>query len=564
MKKLYALLLFISSILAAQAQTPSVVRGPYLQFPTSSSIKIKWRTDSVCNSRVYYGATPYDLDEYAEDLTDTINHTVTITGLNDFTNYYYNIGTTTQVLAGGDSTHHFKTSPVIGSVQPIRVWSIGDFGKGNTGEAATRDSYLNFSQGTHTDVWLWLGDNVYDTGTDQEYQDKVFSGPNGYQDVFTSLPFMPTPGNHDYSSVQSIIGGTPPPQHTGPYYDIVDVPTNGEIGGVPSGYELFYSFDYGNVHFVSMNSEVGAVLPSPASNDWTGAGGGFLGSPAFTGSPLVDWLHADLQANTQPWVVVYFHQPPYTDGSHDAGQFYEVFMQAMRENFAEIFEQYGVDIVLCGHSHVYERSKLIHGLYDDASTFDAATMVVDSSSGNASIGEAYRKYKLGSNPNYGTVYVVNGNSGSNEGSPGFNHPVMYSEYGCDTCMGSFLMDIHGDTLRGRHLSIDGTIKDDFTIYKINGTASVEENTLLNTVTVFPNPFKNTAKIEYTLTENSEIEIELLDLNGRKVSTLYKGSRNKGTHSLEINAEQLGLSKGAYAVRFGNGKRVLYKRIVKFE
>ena len=54
---------------------------------------------------------------------------------------------------------------------------------------------------------------------------------------------------------------------------------------------------------------------------------------------MVDWLHADLQANTQPWVIVYFHQPPYTDGSHDSGQFYEVFMKTMRENFAEIFEQ---------------------------------------------------------------------------------------------------------------------------------------------------------------------------------------------------------------------------------
>ncbi len=564
MKYFYSLLVFALVSSASLAQTTAVLRGPYLQSPSSSGIKIKWRTDSICNSRVYYGTSPSDLNQYVEDLLDTVNHTIAITGLNPFTDYYYNIGTTTLVLEGGDNNHRFKTSPVIGTVQPIRVWAIGDFGKGNTGEGQTRDSYLNFSQGEHTDVWLWLGDNVYDAGTDQEYQDKVFSGVNGYQDVFPWMPFMPTPGNHDYQSVQSIIGGIPPPEHTGPYYDIVDVPTNGELGGLASGYELYYSYDYGNVHFISMNSEAGCVLPNPNSNDWTGAGGGFLGAPAFTGSPLIDWLHADLQANTQPWVVVYFHQPPYTDGSHDAGQFYEVFMQTMRENFAEIFEQYGVDIVLCGHSHVYERSYLIHGLYDDATTFDAGTMLVDGASGTDSIGEAYKKYKLGANPNYGTVYVVAGNSGSNEGSPGFTHPVMYTEYGCDTCMGSFVMDVHGDTLRGRHINIFGETKDDFTIYKINGAASVEEHALLNTITIFPNPFKNTVKIEYTLIENSAIDIELLDMNGRKLHEVFKGTQTKGTHTFEINADELGLSKGVYAVRFGNGNKVLYKRLVKFE
>ena len=564
MKNIYTIILFALVSFAAAAQTPAVLRGPYLQFPTSSSIKVKWRTDVACNSRVYYGDSPTNLNQYAEDLLDTVNHTVEITGLTPFTDYYYNIGTTTEVIAGGDNNHRFKTSPTIGTVQPIRVWSIGDFGKGNTGEGQTRDSYLAYSQDTHTDVWLWLGDNVYDDGTDQEYQDKVFSGPNGYQDVFTWLPFMPTPGNHDYISVQSIIGGIPPPEHTGPYYDIVDVPTNGEIGGVASGYELYYSFDYGNVHFVSLNSEAGCVLPNPASNDWTGAGGGFLGAPAFTGSPLIDWLHADLQANTQPWVIVYFHQPPYTDGSHDAGAFYEVFMQAMRENIPEIWEQYGVDIVLCGHSHVYERSHLIHGLYDDADTFDPATMLVDGSSGNAAIGEAYKKYTQGTNPNYGTVYVVNGNSGSNESEPGFTHPVMEAEYGCDSCMGSFVMDIHGDTLRGRHVNIFGEIKDDFTIYKIDGVASVEENAVVNNITVYPNPFKSSVKIEYTLNEQSQVVIDLLDINGRRIHEIYRGEQGNGNYTQDFNAEALGLSKGTYTIRLGNGKKTYFRRLVKFE
>ena len=108
---------------------------------------------------------------------------------------------------------------------------------------------------------MWLGDNVYDDGKDSEYQTRLFE-LNGFKDVFNRLPFWPSPGNHDYNEVweQSTLFGIPYSniplsQHEGPYFDMVDVPQQGEAGGFPSQLEVYYSFDYGDVHFLSLNSE---------------------------------------------------------------------------------------------------------------------------------------------------------------------------------------------------------------------------------------------------------------------------------------------------------------------
>ena len=294
-----------------------------------------WRTDVSTPSRVYYGSSLATVMDNYVDGTTTTDHTVNLTGLDPYTEYYYAVSDGNTVLAGADDNHRFKTSPTIGTVQPVRAWIIGDFGKGNAKQMDVKEAFLDHVGDNMPDLWLWLGDNAYDEGTDEEFTQKVFGTQYGYGEIFPRVPFMATPGNHDYGSVLNILTGADPTTHNGPYYDIVDVPTNGEIGGVPSGYELYYSFDYGNVHFVSMNSEIGSIFSG--SWDWTGA------SPfnSFETSPFTDWLHADLQANDKPWVVAYVHQPPHTDGSHDSDAFWEVYMEAMRENIMPILESYG-------------------------------------------------------------------------------------------------------------------------------------------------------------------------------------------------------------------------------
>jgi hypothetical protein len=562
MKRTLQFFCVVTMVIATlQTQAQTILRGPYLQFPTSSSMKVMWRTDVSTPARVYYGTSLATvMDNVVDEPTAVIDHTVNIVGLEPNTEYYYAVSDGNTVLAGGDMNHRFRTSPVIGTVQPIRAWVIGDFGKGNDKQMDVKEAFLDHVGDDMPDLWLWLGDNAYDDGTDDEFQYKVFGAQYGYGEVFPRVPFMATPGNHDYGSVLNILTGADPTTHDGPYFDIVDVPTNGEIGGVPSGYELYYSYDYGNVHFVSMNSEIGSIFSG--SWDWVGA------SPfnSFNTSPFTDWLHADLQANDKPWVVAYVHQPPHTDGSHDSDAFWEVYMKAMRDNIMPILESYGVDLVLAGHSHVYERSFLINDFYGTPSEFDPSQHIVDGSSGRLSLGEPYIKYTDGPTPNFGTMYIVQGNSGSNDSDASLQHPAMYYGHGCDTCVGSTMLYINGDTLSGYYLTKDGEILDDWAIIKQPYPNSVEEHMVkaVSGLDVYPNPFTNETNIQFDINEALWANVELVDVSGKIIHSFHRGTMAPGTKKYVVNASELGLSKGAYLVRVMTDRHPAVARLIKVE
>jgi acid phosphatase type 7 len=561
MKRLFTFSLFgLAGLFSIQAQ--NIVRGPYLQSPNWSGVKVMWRTDTETASVVKYGLSPSDLSNTASVPGTAINHTVAIAGLDAFTTYYYAIADSAgTVIEGGDSQHRFKTWPMPGTVQPIRVWGIGDFGKGNSKQADCRRSYMNYPGASETDLWIWFGDNVYDDGTDAEYQAKVFDSVYGYDSIFSFLPFMPSPGNHDYNSISPVTNPQPPLEHSGPYFDMVDVPKNGESGGVASGNELYYSYDYGNAHFLSLNSEIGSLF-SP-SDDWIGVN--LISS--FNSSPFTNWLHADLQANTKPWVIAYFHQPPYTAGSHDADAFWEVYMKAMRENIIPILEQYGVDLVVCGHSHVYERSYLMKGFYSDLPDFNAQTMVLDASSGKEDLEEAYHKNTQGPNANQGTVYVICGNSGSSDDAAPLNHPVMYAGYGCDTCVGTFVMDIVDNRLDGRHLNGKGEIIDHFTLFKDADSTSntaiqklPNSKQLISDVSVFPNPFSKSAELKFTLSQKQKIRVEMCGMDEKNL-LLLDAEFKAGEHTIGINASDLGLASGVYGIMISSPTHMLSRKVV---
>jgi hypothetical protein len=108
----------------------SVIRGPYLQSPTESTIVIKWRTDAPTNSKVQYGTSLSNLDLVASSNGSNTNHTITLTNLTPATTYYYSVGNSTIQLTTPSDSFRFKTNPIPGVAVPTRVWAIGDFGKG--------------------------------------------------------------------------------------------------------------------------------------------------------------------------------------------------------------------------------------------------------------------------------------------------------------------------------------------------------------------------------------------------------------------------------------------------
>lgn len=449
MKSTLLLTFFIISI---HSFSQTITRGPYLQSPTHESIIVMWRTDQSLTSKVWFGTDSTNLNLISEVNSNVKDHIVKLTGLQPGTKYYYKVGAIGAPMSANISAHNFKTHPIPGSKVPMRAWAIGDFGRANAGQVDVKQSYMNYTGARGTDVWLWLGDNAYNDGSDAEYQQKVFT-VNGFSDAFTHTPFWPSPGNHDYNSVWSestLLGipyaNIPLSDHEGPYFDMVEVPKYAEAGGYPSQLEVFYSFDFGDVHFLSLNSEV---------FDYTFSYDGI--------NQMKDWIEDDLQQNTRKFTIAYFHQPPYSKGSHDSDDAYELVMKAMREKVIPLLESYDVDLVVNGHSHVFERSYLIKGHYGNSSSFNAS-MLMDGSNGNLAQGNPYIKDSLNSTAE-GTVYIVCGNSGSAESSPSLNHPAMVYTHGGSSAMGSFVIDVNKNRLDGKYLMSNGTIGDEFTILK---------------------------------------------------------------------------------------------------
>ncbi len=525
----------------------SIIRGPYLQSPTSEDIYVKWRTDAPTYSKVWFGTDSLNLTQNIENLALNTNHELKLLGLQPFTKYFYGIELSSGNILQNDN-FHFTTSPVIGTVQPIRTWVIGDFGKGNQSQLDVMNSYLDFTQNTPTDVWLWLGDNAYQDGTDSEYQINVF---NQYDSIMPFMPFFPTPGNHDYNSMNNynILLPNLHTSHNGAFYDIVTAPTNGEIGGFPSGTEAFYSYEFGNVHYVCLNSE---IQNTNSRN-----------------SDMEDWLTQDLADNTKDWTIVYFHQAPYSKGSHDSDDIWEIFMRGIRKNILPILDNGKVDLVLSGHSHNYERSYLMKGHYDYSNTIQPS-MYLNTTSGNPNLNETYYKYYNSTECDYeGIVYTVMGNSGSKT-SPGddegLNHPVMYVSDG-ENAVGSLVLDIHGDTLRGTYLRATGEIIDNFEIQRINGCASqstvneVESNLTLR---VYSDYKTGEFRIKFELLNPAPVTIKLVDMEGKLLYNKYFGNLPSGPHYHTIDSNTEGISSGMYGFIIHTNEDRVTKKVFRLK
>ncbi|MDH3308869.1 MAG: metallophosphoesterase family protein, partial [Acidimicrobiia bacterium] len=411
---------------------PALARQAYLQSGSATGVTVRWRTDIATDSEVRYGTQLGMLNSNVQLAALTTEHVVELTGLSADTPYYYSFGGIANPMAGDDPDHFFVTAPTTGTAKPTRVWIIGDPGKGSTGQLDVRDAYETFTGATLTDLWLMLGDNAYESGTDAEYQTKLF-------DVYTALlrksVLWPTLGNHDALTSDS-------PTQTGPYYANFTLPTAAEAGGVASGTEAYYSFDYGNIHFVVLNSS---------------------DSPRTAGSAMLTWLAADLAATTQDWIIAVWHHPAYSKGSHDSDA--EVELIEMRENVIPILDSHGVDLTFTGHSHSYERSFLIDGVYatptPDFATLLAAGKILDAGNGQIGGDGAYAKTMTGQDPNSGIVHTVAGTAGQVTGAP-LNHPVMFTGV---VALGSVVLDINGNQADVQFLDSTGVVLDNFTMTK---------------------------------------------------------------------------------------------------
>ncbi|MEO6133266.1 MAG: metallophosphoesterase family protein, partial [Saprospiraceae bacterium] len=293
---------FDMSILGVPAPGITVVtRGPYLQRANASSAIIRWRTNVASASIVDFGLATNMLSNTINDPASTTEHVITVTGLAPSTKYYYQIRIVGDTLIFPASDVYFKTYPVGGTAAPLTAWILGDCGTANSNARNVRNAYYNYIGTQPTDMMLFLGDNAYVDGTDAEYQKALFQ--NMYEQKLKNTLAWSCLGNHDGHSANSNM-------QTGPYYDIFTFPVNGECGGVASGTEAYYSFDFGNVHFIVLDS---------------------YGTDRSATGPMHTWCVSDLQNTLADWIITFWHHPAYSKGSHDSDV--DIELKQMRENF---------------------------------------------------------------------------------------------------------------------------------------------------------------------------------------------------------------------------------------
>ncbi|HVF09556.1 MAG TPA: metallophosphoesterase [Abditibacteriaceae bacterium] len=442
----WAIVLPYAAAQDAVARDKPALRAPYLALGTPQSMTVVWRTDGAIQPVVRIGATPQQLNRAItgnaikartlgaanEPLSaappNTFQYEATISGLTPATKYYYAVYDGEKLIAGGDESYHFTTHPLLNTKNPFRFWVVGDSGTGGTAQANVHTAMRNLveKQKRPLDLYLHVGDMAYGSGTDDQFHNKYFKP---YEVTLRNVVCWPSMGNHEGNSSSGKTG-------VGPYYDAYVTPTRGEAGGLASGTEAYYSFDYANAHFICLNSHDLDRTPTAA---------------------MARWLKADLEATRADWIIAFWHHPPYSKGTHDSDGEYQLI--EMRQHIMPILESAGVDLVLTGHSHVYERSMLMDGAYGTPTI--AENFVLDDGDGDPNGDGAYRK-SAGLNPNEGTVQVVAGHGGTGVGRHQDTMPVMKRVF---VEHGSVIVDVAGDTLTAIMLNFEGRQRDLFSIVK---------------------------------------------------------------------------------------------------
>lgn len=304
-------------------------RMPYVQAVDTARAYVLWRAREGLRDSLRYrveGEPDWRLAEIRmlEDVADgpgapgdsMVDRRALLTGLKPAARVEYSVFVDT--LEFGPI--RFETPPAPESTEPIRVLAFGDSGWGS--ESQVRLAEL--MEDEDWDLAVHTGDIAYTYGTELDFTLRHF---HVYQRLLSTVPFFPSPGDHDLRTD----GGAP--------YDRAFVWPAPEEGA------RWYTFRWGMARFIAL--ETGDE--SPAGRQIRRGTG-----------PQIEWLRGALEsASREPdlrWIIVFTHTPPY---SHAMGLSGHGSDMDLRRVLVPLFERYGVDLVLTGHDHHYERSRPI-------------------------------------------------------------------------------------------------------------------------------------------------------------------------------------------------------------
>jgi len=288
------------------AEPQGLTKGPWLVRPSKTGVTIMFESDAEAGATVRYGEgealdkekrvrprekVAYPAGYYGQG-PKAVRYlfAAELEGLKPGTRYAYHV----EVAGAKSGEAFFKTVPE--KPEKVTFIAYGDSRSNPDVHEALASRFLAHEP----DFILHTGDFV-DIGHYAEWGRLVFEPLAG---VIDRVSLRPCIGNHEGDGL-----------------------AYRQLFGVPEGKPLYYSFDHGNAHVVSLDT-------------WTTM------DPARQ-AKMRDWCERDLAASRAPWKVVFGHYPSYNAGGHRS--------RWGREDFVPLYHRHGVDLVISGHSHMYER-----------------------------------------------------------------------------------------------------------------------------------------------------------------------------------------------------------------
>jgi len=411
------------------ASLPLFTALPYIQPGTASTLTdggdtliVAWQTqDGQADFEVAYGLDK-SYSKSAKIITShrfigpagsagddakRINYHASLTDLKLGQKYYYRVKGNGKILAEGFAS----TRKPRGTA--IRFVSFGDNSCGSISDHAI--AYQAYK--TNPDFVMNTGDNVYDKGLDSEYARNFFpvynadtTDPSQGAPLLRSVPFYTVLANHDLNEKHQTVCDFDAARDVLGYYTAMHMPLNGPaapafatpLAGNKEAIGLFrdsagprypqmanYSFDYGDAHFLCLDANTYIDPTDPA---------------------LQSWIESDLSGSSAVWKFAVFHHPPFNVGGEHYGE------QHMRA-LSPLFEKHGVDIVLNGHEHTYQRTMPLRFDPKDISRAKVTGTNNRLVPGNFTVDRKFDGSEV-TKPD-GVIYIVTGAGGNDLYDPGY-------------------------------------------------------------------------------------------------------------------------------------------------
>lgn len=301
------LLIFPSFIFSFIPLRAKLLMKPYLQAVTENSIIVMAEADTREPVFVQFGQQ--NLENFASTKfirvaenrrLETFVHRIELTNLLPNKIYKY------RAIHSGDTSSIFEFRTAVPSGTYFRVAVTGD--NRSNPEIHSKKSKKIAQHKPYFSIYT--GDLCF-SGKYYEWKEEFFTPEE--QDLICSVPFFNSLGNHEAKTELTKV--------------FLQAPVSS------SNDEYYFSFDYGDVHFLILNTETNIKPDSPQWN----------------------FAESDLASTNKKWKIVVFHIPAYSWGGHNGNK-------NMQEFTSKVLDKYNVDLVLNGHNHFYQRS-YVNGIY---------------------------------------------------------------------------------------------------------------------------------------------------------------------------------------------------------